>query len=307
VQLPAFELTSASEVSDLAFQLSATPYQAFQSGRHGFWIEGLGSHADGESTGTTAGYEINRYGVVAGYEHAIDATLLAGVIASMSTAKLALDGSAGDTDVNSYTIGAYGQNRLDQWRLTAAVNLGYGDYDSERNIQVGAVNAVARSNYDGLSYAATVGASRLYTEGRGKIEPYIRLTLEGAWTEKHDEDGAGEFDMVVDDDHLLLGTAELGVILAYEPDLDAPSGEFKLKPFIRQQIELEDSDVSVRFADASTSVAVDGRNQDLTEAGVVAEISVDLTDQAGFHLGGSASVDRYEVDYGGFVRLSFDW
>jgi hypothetical protein len=307
MQLPPVELSSAGELSDLALQLSATPYQEFEAGRHGAWIGGMGSHADGDGTGTTAGYEIDSYGLATGYEYALGKTALAGFMTSLSNVDFAIDGSAGNTDIESYTIGAYGRKLLDQVAVAAAVNLGYSHYDGERRISVGATNAVARSDYDGFNYAATLGVSRLYAEGRFEMEPYGKLGLEGAWTEAYEEEGAGAFNTVIDDDHLLLGSVELGVTFAHAPDFDAFSGDLKLKPFVRQQIELEDTDVTVRFADANTSVAVDGRNLDLTEAGVVAEVGVNISPTVSFYLGGQASVDRYENAYGGFARVGFLW
>ena len=156
-------------------QFSAMEYQEFEQGKNGIWIQGVGGQTSGKKNTHSNGYEADRYGVLGGYEFAIDSTRLLGFYTSILYTDMDLGEGAGKTRIKNFMGGIYGQKITGAWKLAASLGYGIAKYKSTRHIIIPPVVESPKAQYKGTLVSLGLTTSRLYDHNCLKIEPFFQL------------------------------------------------------------------------------------------------------------------------------------
>ncbi len=290
---------------DAMYSLAASPYKKFNMGEQAVWFQGVGATADGDATQETMGYDTVSRGFVGGYEMALDQNHLVGVLASNFWSDVKMDNNAGKTEAKNYNLGLYGQKLIDETKLTAVVSGGYGDYESERRINLGGIAANPQSDYNGWSASASLSASHLFTHNTIQIEPFAQLSYTHVWTEGYDETGGGAFNMSVSSDKFSTAGAKIGVNVQNDFDVKGRKLTVGVKPYIGNQWELEEASNKTNLVGSNSATTINGRDLTTFEVGAAVQIAYDVSDNTTLKFGSDFSRDKYEERYVGFVGVGF--
>ena len=290
---------------DPVAMLASSPYKKFQVDNHAVWLQGVAAGANGSSTSSTMGYDTFSRGVVGGYEFVPQENTLIGVLASAFRSDIDIDNDAGKTKAGNYNVGLYGQRIYGATKLTGIASFGYGDFESERRIDIGGITASPEADYNGYSGSVALGLSRLYEHNNYKIEPFITTSYTAVKTEGYTEEGGGAFNMDVSDDRFSTAAVRMGVTVQHDTKLAEKDLSLKIKPYISQQWELEEADSDVRFVGAGSATTVTGRDLTVFESGIAGEVNYNLSDSSSLKLGVDLSRDKYEQRYISYVGVGF--
>lgn len=285
--------------------LSSSPYKKFQTDSHAVWLQGVAAGANGSSTSTTMGYDTFSRGVVGGYEFIPQENILVGVLASAFRSDIDVDNDAGKTKAGNYNVGLYGQKIYGATKLIGIASFGYGDFESERRIDIGGITAAPEADYNGYSGSVALGLSRLYEHNQYKIEPFVTTSYTAVKTDGYTEEGGGAFNMDVSDDRFSTASVRMGVTVQHDTKLAEKDLALKIKPYISQQWELEKADNDVRFVGAGSATTVTGRDLTVFETGIAGEVNYSLSDSSSLKIGADLSRDKYEQRYITYVGVGF--
>ncbi len=296
--------TDADRAQDPTLSLASGEYKKFKSGAQGLWGEVVVVDTNGDGSDNSLGYDGLSHGLVLGFEQAVSDTVLLGLIAGYYHSNVDLDGSAGQTEANNYNVGVYGQKLLDGVKLSGVLLFGYGDYDAERRIDLGATTATPSADYGSKSISGTLNISKLYTHEGFKIEPFLSGSLSNTWVDGYSETGGGALNMQVGDDRFSYGGVRLGVTLQKSFDLENESAlNFKLMPYMGRNWEIEGSKTSVSLVGGTGSTVINGQGLTTYEAGLSGEIAYDMTPATTFKVGFDVSGTKSEETYLGFLGM----
>ncbi len=298
-----FDADHVDIATDPLYALSQTPYQKFESGQNAFWIDGVVAGANGDKTDETLGYDTLSYGVVAGAERSITPDTLIGIIGSTFRSNIDMDGNTGETDVNNYNFGFYGQQLLGATKITGMATVGYGAYDGHRNINIGGISARPEADYDSWSYAASLGVSHLFEHGDVKIEPFAMASYNYIDTDGYTETNGGALNMTVGDDSTSIGSVKAGVTVQHANDIGGTPFEIRVKPYVGYQWELEESGPTVRLGNAAGTTTINGRDINSLELGIGVESKFEVSEDTNIKVGFDVSGDKNEERAVGFVGV----
>ena len=246
--------------------LASANYDLFTAGEQGLWAEAIFSDTDGDATSSSLGFDAFTQGVVIGYERAVSANLLLGLMGGVFTTDVDTENNASYTDADNYNAGVYGQYLIEGVKLSGVLLFGHGDYDTRRAISLGAVSATPRADYNNKSFSSTLSASKLFEHNRYKLEPFLTLSYFLAKTNGYTETGGGAFNMQVGEDSFSGIGLKTGFtvqnILEFENNSKL---DLKLKPYVEHDFELEEAAMSVALVGDTNSTTINGR--DLTVFG----------------------------------------
>lgn len=295
---------SANPWNAQSLSFNASTYNRYDPGQKAAWIELVGAGANGSATSRTMGYDTFSRGFVGGVEMALDEHHMVGLLGSVFRTDVDVDDRAGKTEAYNYNAGIYGQKLFGATKLSGIAMVGYGRYESERRVVVGAVTQTPRSKYDGWSASLTGGLSRLYKHDGVEFEPFASASFTAVKTDSYTETGGGALNMSVSGDSFSTAGLKAGISVQHKTDLgDGRALSLKVKPYLGQQWELEGASNTTRFVGAGTATTVNGRNLTTFEAGVGGEVRYDFDPATSLKLGIDLSRDRYEDRYVGFVGV----
>jgi outer membrane autotransporter protein len=270
--------------------LSSVDYKQFEKGERGVWIQGMFGGSHGERTDFSNGYNAEKYGVLAGYEFAVDSRHLLGVYANSLFSEIDLTQNAGTTEIKDYIFGVYGQKIMGGYKLSATIGGGIAKYDSIRNVVVGAVSGSPEAEYDGNHFSTTLSVSRLFEHNSVQVEPFLQTGYLYNKTDGYTEFNGGSFNMQVDENSFAQMNIKAGMALRKD---------------FNHVFEVEDSDdINIRFIGASTQTTIKGRDSSVTEKGADFELSCQLSPDWGVKGFIDYSSDKYEERYMGFLELN---
>ena len=207
----------------------------------GFWMQGLGQHADQGTRKGIAGYRMNAFGTAIGVDKAVSDHMRLGIAAGYgyTDVKSKAAGSP-STDINSWQGAIYAgydartkqeQARMHQetGRLRTPVcrNFYYVDslfaftqnnYDTRRNVFLGDTTRTAKGEYNGQQYSTSIEAGyTMNLKGTGALEITPFTTLDYAFLYLHDytEKGADALNLHVEGEGYNLLTQGWGMKFAY--------------------------------------------------------------------------------------------
>ncbi len=255
-----------------------------QASGQALWGELYGSWAEQDKVrdgaGVKYGYDLDTYGLAAGYDLPLSDRMIAGVTAGFGQSEIDFSGLDAKTDVDTFTLGAYSTYSRDKYYAEGLVSASYSEFDTERRIT--AAGTTAAADYNGGDAALRLGGGYHAVQGPNwTLGPIASLQYAYLWHEDFTESGAGEFNNDLDSgsyDSLLsrVGVAFNGAV---------PAGNMTLRPKMTlewgHEYMDEEADITARFnyADAEwfkVDGAESGRNSLLVGAGVEAQLSDSL-------------------------------
>ncbi|HOY10126.1 MAG TPA: autotransporter outer membrane beta-barrel domain-containing protein [Candidatus Omnitrophota bacterium] len=280
-------------------------YKQFEKGERGLWIQGMFGGSQGERTDYSNGYNTEKYGVLAGYEFAVDSNHLLGVYANSLYSEIDLTQNAGTTEIKDYIFGVYGQKIMDAYKLSATIGGGIARYDAIRHVVVGSVSGSPEAEYDGNHFSSTFSISRLFEHKNVQLEPFLQTGYLYNKTDGYTESNGGSFNMQVDGNSFAQMNIKAGMAFKKDFQANAKTVSIKVRPFINHIFEVEDSDdINVRFIGASTQTTIKGRDSSVTERGANFELSCPISPMFGLKGFIDYSSDKYEERYVGFLELN---
>lgn len=263
-----YQPTRASYASRKFADAEVANYDKFESGRMGGWVQGYYDRGHGDTIGASTGFVNKTYGVVGAVEYAVDQNHLAGVYVAQSKTKSEMYDAAGNVDGNQTMFGLYGQKIEDSFKFSGSVAYGISRYDSTRNITtVSSPSATAK--YDGNTYLASLGVSRMFKSGENTIEPFALVSYSLTQTDAYSESGATGYNLNVGKSESQIGSLTVGSIFMFPYRWEGKKVEFKVKPAIRFTDEFKKADTATSFVGSSTTTIYDARRVD-SKAGMIA-------------------------------------
>lgn len=252
----------------------AANYDKLESGRMGGWVQGYFDRGHGETIGASTGFVNKTYGVVGAVEYAVDQNHLAGVYVAQSKTKSEMYDTAGNVDGNQTMLGLYGQKIEDSFRFSGSVAYGLSRYDSTRNITTVANISPAKAKYDGNTYLASLGVSRMFKSGENTIEPFALVNYTITQTDAYSESGATGYNLTVGKSESQVGSVTVGSIFMFPHRWEGKKVEFKVKPAIRFSDEFKKADTATSFVGSSTTTIYDARRIDKTTGMIATEMNL---------------------------------
>ena len=147
------QVASAGQVlTDAGQQTAQLPMGGPSADRFSVWGRGYGvfTNVDNQtSPNVVPGYKENRYGGIIGADYSFNDHWLVGVVGNYSHDTADFKQGAGNTKVNNYLFGLYGQFRQGPWYVNAIGSGGFEQLHQHPQHQLAAIPAVAHSSYSG--------------------------------------------------------------------------------------------------------------------------------------------------------------
>ena len=271
------------------------------------WLRVRGSWLTRDASGDDPGFDLDAVTTSIGGQARVGDGLFLGGAFGWESSRLNDDANATSVDGDSY-LGAVSLKReTGPWMLTGAVDLGWGDYDSTRDIAIGATSRTANGSPDAFTAGAHLRAAYQIPRGDWYLEPAVDVDLVYVNLGGYTESGAGDLDLAVDsaDTVVLAGTPWLK--LGRRVDL---TGGGTLDAFVSGGVSLstgEDFTTTARFADAPAGTG--DFTTELDNPNVIGRVSagVDLyaTDLLGLRLQYDGGFTDGQTSNGGQFRLSY--
>ncbi|MFT3998002.1 MAG: autotransporter domain-containing protein [Asticcacaulis sp.] len=187
-----------------------------QTGVNQYWAQEYGYVINRDRKEVT-GFESTGFAFAGGVERGITSTQAAGLYMNYTSTNPTDNLASPDEDLSAtdLSIGVY-------WRLDNGAGLkswaragaGYAKFESNRQILEPAYIAKSESDWKGVSYSGSVGASYAFDAGWLSLTPMVSADYFGLKEDAHTETGGGTaYDLAIEErtGHLLSGTALLNI------------------------------------------------------------------------------------------------
>jgi len=172
----------------------------FMTDRH-IWFKPFGGWTEQDDRQNVTGYDIDSYGLAAGFDGDVSSTWNVGVALAYinSDVESNLTSGSHSIDMDSYMAKVYATKMFDDvTALNIQVGAGISDYDSQRRIFTG---DVANADYDSWNVQLSAELERSYqVSDKTVLTPYVHADYGYVNVEDYSEAGAGALNLNVGDD-----------------------------------------------------------------------------------------------------------
>ena len=176
------------------------------------WVSAMGGFGNVDSDGNAMKADYNSSGVALGYDSEVNNGWLAGVAFSYTNNHI--DMSAGDTDIDSYQLAAYGHKQWDNVYLDATTGIGHHHADSTRFVQFPGFAGLAQADYNINGIDLSLEAGKHYAlSANNRVIPFAGLEYGYYRQQGFTETGAGVASLSNDGDNMDSLRSVLGVRL----------------------------------------------------------------------------------------------
>ena len=272
--------------------------------QRGWWINLFGGSLDADERSSLGinGYKNDYAGTTLGYDVPNSEGGLNGFAITYSSGQVDADGSTGSTDYSSVILSPYYSARTANGGITTVYgHIGSSSNDGRRNISIGAIDRVAMSSYDSLTY----GVGIEHQEGVRKIDGRFHTTRYGASlsainVDGFTETGADSLNLEVDEMSQTIASVGFGHRIHWEDN----NGDYKQMPFVDFGMDylsfLEDQEASQALSGQSKFTTTAGEDSELNGSfgtGVVMRSDVDQ-----FSFGVRYKIAEYYQDVSGSLE-----
>lgn len=218
----------------------------------GAWAEEFGVYHAADASADSVGISGGGFGVAAGVDVLSTGTALVGAFLALESAELEEDDrTAAPLNVAQTSVGAYGGWINGNFALNAAASVGFIDFTSERDVELGALSDTLRGSWRGQSYSAAGRATYTVPLGWLDVKPfvgadYIGFNQDGYTETATTNDGLA---IIAGDSDASLTTASAGLHLVGNLGGDAA---FTMRPELsvgyRSVLDWQNTPASLRFA-----------------------------------------------------------
>jgi outer membrane autotransporter protein len=271
------------------------------------WLRISGSWLERDAAGDDPGFDFDAVTTAIGGQAEVRDGLFLGGALGWESSRLKDDGNSTTIDGDSY-LGAVSLKReTGPWTLTGALDLGWGSYDSTRQIAFGTTSATATGSPDAFNAGAHFRAAYEIPRDSWYLEPALEVDLAYVRLDGYTESGAGDFDLAVDETDTVVLTGTPWLKLGRRVDMQG-GGVFDA--YVSGGLSLstgEDFDTTARFADAppgSGDFTTRLDNPNLVGR-ISAGIDVHATDRIQLRLQYDGSFADDQSSNGGQFRISY--
>ena len=170
----------------------------YQIERECAWGRVIGNWTDRDPTSDSLGYTVNSKLLQFGGQKQLAPGWFLGGSIAYDWSDFAASSVPAQVDGQGVTLGAVLKRQDGPWLLSAAVDAGYGWYDSTRTVALGTAGQTATASFNG-QHAGLHGrvAYQLPQDG-WYLKPYVDLHAIWQRTDAYTESGAGALDLSVD-------------------------------------------------------------------------------------------------------------
>jgi outer membrane lipase/esterase len=168
-----------------------------------------GSFGNQDDTAREPGFDFHTVGATVGADYRFTDQFILGLAGSYLRTSLDLDGSAGDSRANGYSLSAYTNYYiLEKLYVDGIATFGWNTYDTERNNTDG--NGTARASTDGPQYSFSVGSGYDFNVGPFAFGPAVRVDYVRVHIDSYHETGAGPSNARIDSQTIESLTTNVG-------------------------------------------------------------------------------------------------
>ncbi len=222
----------------------------------GAWTEEFGVYHNADATSDSVGISGGGFGVAAGIDVLSTGSALVGAYLSLESAELEEDGrTAAPLNVSQTSVGAYGGWINGNLALNGTASVGFIDFTSERDVELGSLSDTLRGSWKGQSYSASGRATYKVPLGWLDVKPfvgadYIGFTQDGYTETALTTDGLA---IIAGDSDASLTTASAGLqLIGNLGGDDAYSLRPELSVGYRSVLNWDSTAASMRFAGGPT-------------------------------------------------------
>lgn len=161
------------------------------------WSRVIDGRASRDADSTGIGYTSNNYTMQIGGQHQIADNWFLGFSAAYDSTNTHDAENVSSVSGKTYTLGAVLNYQLDNWLFSGSVDWGTGQYDSNRNIQLGEVAADAKADFNADHFGVHARIARQIPFADWYLKPYVDLHATHLRTGGYTESGAGDLDLDV--------------------------------------------------------------------------------------------------------------
>ena len=191
----------------------------------GLWIKGFGNYTDQDDHKGVTGYDAAMWGMIAGMDGLVNPNTRVGFAGGYAATSVDGKNSSGDTDVDSYIGTLYlGYDDPSPWYFNAGLTFTWNDYAGTRPIVFGAINRVAKADYDGQVYTGFFDLGYVIPLDRLNVTPIGSLTYSHLDIGKYTETEAGSLNLAVDSQSYDM--LQSGIGLKVDTTMENASGKW---------------------------------------------------------------------------------
>lgn len=275
---------------------------------HGVWGEVYGTTGDIDSTANVAGTDYDTQGIAIGVDQQLNENVTIGASINYANSDIGGDGFSADAD--SYQAAVYAGWELQDIYLNGQLDFGKHQFDSSRQIVVGANTSIANADYDVDSYSLVVEGGKAFNVAESTtLTPFGGLSYTYLDREGFTETGAGAANLVVQDSSNDSIRSQLGVRLGHTFNTAGGKAlEGMLSAAWVHEFGDTTSTMAASFSSAPGNVfrvdSVDLERERLALTTGLSGYVSDNTKISVSYMGEYASSDRH---HGLFVRLRTTW
>jgi outer membrane autotransporter protein len=281
--------------------------------RHGVWLDAtwLEGNIDGEDG--LSGYDYRLSGAVIGADTAVGASATVGAAFGFAQPKLDnYDLADAEIDGDSYFLSAYGTLTQERWEVFGLLGYTFGSYDSERRIRFGSIDRLAKGEFDGDGFIASVKAAYDVPVQGFDLIPEVGLTYSKVWQDGFTETGANSLNLKVDDADAHSLVTSLGVRLGTEVQASATRIRPQLLARYEYDWNAEDDDahdIISTFADVPVIGPIDVIGQNRGEHGftLAGSATVQVSERANLFAGAGYRWNSNGAEYNFGVGARMAW
>jgi len=221
------------------------------------WATPFGSFGSVDGDGNGPGSDRSAGGVVLGADYSVLPGLDLGALFGYGRTWVDGKNGSGKADVNSYVLGAYGSYRSGGFFGTVGLTHSFDDYDTTRQVTVGALSTQAKGKADGGDTAVEArGGYRFNLSGTG-VEPSLALRYDHLTRDGFSESNASGLGLTLKEQSVDAIRTTLGV----KVDREFKYGEaYTLRPSARVgwNHDFGDESISSKASLLGSSFAVKG-------------------------------------------------
>ncbi|MCO6052233.1 autotransporter domain-containing protein [Mesorhizobium sp. RP14(2022)] len=150
-----------------------------RSERLQLWAKPFGAAAGFETDGNAAAFDATRTGVLAGADVAITPDWLVGLAGGYSHNRIDLDARGSEAEIDSFTLAAYGQGKIENWNLSFGALHSWHGVDVSREVALPGLSEALSSDFDARSGQVWAGAGYPFKLSFATLEPFTDLSY--AW------------------------------------------------------------------------------------------------------------------------------
>jgi uncharacterized protein with beta-barrel porin domain len=279
-----------------------------RSGSTSVWARALGVWGSREASIHAPGSDIATGGLIAGVDHVISQTLMAGGAIQYTHTDVDFARSPNEATVEGYQAGGYFSAGDSDLYLNGNASVLYNMFDTARRFNVGGTAYTARADYDATSVSAGFEVGTVIEADGGHIQPYAGLSYLRQWVDGYRESGAGGLGLMVAEDAVDSLVSTLGARASFPMTV----GGTKILPELRAAWRHEFLDVKqtldVAFVGApGVAFAVRGTQSGRDTAVLGAGVTAPLSDSAVIYADYEAQISQTHDAHALTIGLRLTW